>query len=225
MNTNALGSGRMFDGIAQRYDRLNRILSLGLDRHWRKQLVNALSITDSPVLDVATGTADVALMLAETHPNVEIIGLDPSEGMLGIGRQKTADYTQIKLLSGDAQAMPFEVDQFAASCIAFGLRNVPDRLQCLREMTRVTRPGGVVAILELGEPRKPHILAQGWVHHVVPWIGAKLSNDPAYAYLAKSIAAFPPSDTVRAWMCKAGLSQVTATPLTFGAVNLYRGIV
>ena len=160
MNSNAIvadGSGKMFDQIAGRYDLLNRILSMGMDRGWRRDLVRALDPDDGEVLDVATGTADVALSVAKKYPQAQVIGLDPSGGMLDVGRQKVDAAglnSRVELIQGDAQAMPFDDNRFAASCIAFGIRNVPDRRLGLAEMIRCTRPGGAIAVLELGEPHK-----------------------------------------------------------------------
>jgi len=225
------GSGAMFDGIAPRYDLLNRLMSLGLDRRWRRLLVDALGdVGDDPVLDVATGTGDIAMAIARRDPTMEVVGLDPSAGMLAVGRDKVASAglgERVRLVSGDAQAMPFADGEFGASCIAFGIRNVPDRSQGLQEMARVTRRGGRVVVLELGEPRAGWLapLVRLHVHHVVPRLGAWLSNDEAYRYLQASIAAFPPPDEFVALMEGAGLEAVTARPLGWGAANLFVGTV
>ncbi|MCA9547288.1 MAG: class I SAM-dependent methyltransferase, partial [Myxococcales bacterium] len=133
------GSGQMFDRIARRYDLLNRILSLGLDRSWRRKLVAALP-DQGRLLDVATGTGDVALALAKAYPQVTVTGLDPSVGMLDVGRGKVTARqldARVELIEGDAQAMPFPDNHFAGACIAFGIRNVPDRARGLAEMARV----------------------------------------------------------------------------------------
>lgn len=221
------GSGGMFDRIAPRYDLLNRLMSFGIDRRWRRRLLDAMP-TRGPLLDVATGTADVALALARRSPEVDVIGLDPSAGMLAVGREKIArarlDH-RVALVEADAQRMPFDPDRFAGSCIAFGIRNVPDRLQGLREMARVTRPGGPVVVLELSEPRGGPMaaLARLHVHHVVPRLGAWLSGDREYRYLQASIAAFPPAEEFAALMETAGLRDVVAHRLTFGTAHLYIG--
>ncbi len=221
------GSGTMFDRIAGRYDLLNRLMSFGVDRGWRRRLVRAMPDA-GPLLDVATGTADVALSLAKAYPETHITGLDPSEGMLTVGRDKIGQRNlveRIELVQGDAQAMTFADDHFAGSCIAFGIRNVPDREAGLREMTRVTRPGGPVVILELSEPTGGPMaaLARFHVHHIVPRLGALLSGDREYRYLQESIAAFPPADEFVALMTRAGLRDVVAHRLTFGTAHLYIG--
>ena len=213
------GSGVMFDGIAKRYDLCNRLLSMGLDRSWRRRLVDAIGeIGEGAVLDVATGTADVAIAIARRHPEAHVVGIDPSEGMLSVARRKITGLS-IELVSGCAESLPFPSDAFAASTMAFGIRNVPDRLAALREMARVTVPGGVVAVLELGEPRWS--LARAHVHRTVPRIGAWLSGSEAYDYLRASIAAFPEPDEFTALMERAGLDFRQHASLTFGAANLF----
>ena len=231
MNTKAIvadGSGQMFDQIAGRYDLLNRILSMGMDRGWRRDLVGALAPEGGDVLDVATGTADVALSVAKKYQQSRIVGLDPSGGMLEVGRQKVEAANlsdRVELLQGDAQAMPFEDDCFAASCIAFGIRNVPDRRLGLAEMVRCTRPGGVIAVLELGEPRQGLLapFARFHVHHVVPRLGALLSGAQEYRYLQTSVAAFPPSEAFAQMMHDAGCSVVDVKPFLAGVAHLYIG--
>lgn len=225
------GSGEMFDRIAARYDLMNQIISLGLDRGWRTALVSSLGIsTGGQVLDVATGTGDVALAIASTHAKSKVIGLDPSEGMLEVGRKKVRkrDMTeQVRLDFGDAQAMPYETDTFDAACISFGIRNVPDRVKGLSEMARVTKPGGRVCILELSEPRGSLMspFARFHVHHVVPLLGALLSGDWEYRYLQKSIAAFPPPQEFSKVMEEAGLENVSTKRFLFGVAHLYIGHV
>ncbi len=224
------GSGVMFDAIAPRYDVLNRLLSLGLDRGWRRRLVRRVA-GEGPVrvLDVATGTADVALAVAHRNPRARVTGLDPSQGMLEVGRRKVIDaglYRRVGLVVGDAQRMPFADGEFDACCIAFGIRNVPDRDAALAEMRRVTRPGGVVAVLELAEPDGGVLapLARFHVHHVVPRIGGWLSGAGAYGYLRDSVAAFPPADVFASRMDAARLGRVEVLRLGFGAAHLYSGL-
>lgn len=229
------GSGAMFDGIAARYDLLNRIMSLGLDGRWRRALVGALQLPtlppEGPILDVATGTGDVALALLRAQPSLQVTGLDPSTQMLARAAQKRArcalPKAQFTLVEGDAQAMPFADNTFAAACISFGIRNVPDRRQGLREMARVVRPGGTVAVLELGEPQDGllRVFAQLHVHLLVPLVGRLLSGGGAYAYLQKSIERFPPPQVFVELMGEAGLHEPKAKRLSFGAVHLYTGTV
>jgi demethylmenaquinone methyltransferase/2-methoxy-6-polyprenyl-1,4-benzoquinol methylase len=217
----------MFDKIAGRYDLLNRILSLGIDQGWRHQAVAALELgASSRALDLATGTADLAILEARTHPGCTIVGVDPSERMLEIGRQKVARAGlegRVTLEGGDAQALPFETGAFDGVSIAFGIRNVPDRLQALREMARVTRALGRVVVLELGEPRGGFFgpLARFHVHSVVPWLGGLISGSSEYRYLQQSIAAFPPPEQFGAIMEEAGLHVLQTRALTFGVAHLY----
>ena len=224
----SLGSGEMFNRIATRYDRLNRFMSFGLDRLWRRRLVRSLGplAAGDRVLDVASGTADVAITVASAWPGTLITGLDPSAGMLGVGRDKVAVdglVARIELVVGDAQALPFPDDHFAATCISFGIRNVPDRALGLREMARVTRPGGVVAVLELSEPRGGLLspFARFHVHHVVPRLGAWLSGEREYRYLQESIAAFPPAQDFAALMTASGLAIERVQAQTLATAHLY----
>lgn len=224
-----LGSGQMFDGIAARYDFVNRVISLGIDQRWRRLTVEALELgPGARVLDLATGTADLALLVANSEPSAHVVGLDPSEKMLEIGRVKVAraELTErVELVQGDAQSLPYPDASFDGVCIAFGIRNVPDRDRALREMARVTKPGGHVAILELSEPRGGILgpLARFHVHTVVPFMGALLSGAPEYRYLQRSIAAFPPAEEFGERMRQAGLVVAPPRPLTFGVCHLYVG--
>jgi len=221
------GSGAMFDGIAARYDLLNRIISLGIDQSWRKKTVAALEIDgEARVLDLATGTADLAIMVARQHPAAQLVGLDPSRNMLAVGTRKIQEAgldARITLTEGDAQALPFPAHSFDSICMAFGIRNVPDRAQALREMARVTKPGGRIAILELAEPRGGALgaMARFHIHTVVPWVGSLLSGAREYRYLQRSIAAFPPKEEFAALMSECGLTVLFAEALTFGVATLY----
>ncbi len=221
------GSGAMFDGIARRYDLVNRVISLGIDQNWRRQTVAALRLQPgSRILDLATGTADLAIMVARTEPACTVVGLDPSTGMLEVGREKLLKHglaERVELVAGDAEQLPFPDASFDGVCMAFGIRNVPDRDRALCEMARVTRPGGRIAILELSEPRGGMIapLARFHIHTVVPYLGALLSGQREYHYLQRSIAAFPPADEFTRRIAAAGLEPVETRPLTFGVCHLY----
>ena len=221
------GSGAMFDGIAARYDLVNRVISLGIDQSWRRKTVAALSLAPGHrVLDLATGTADLAIQVAQTEPSVSVVGLDPSSKMLEVGRVKVTRAeleARVELVQGDAQALPFETHSFDSVCIAFGIRNVPDRDKALREMARVTRPGGRIAILELSEPRSGLLgaMARFHIHVVVPYVGALLSGVKEYQYLQRSIAAFPPADEFASLMRSSNLEVLAVQPLTFGVCHLY----
>jgi len=220
------GSGAMFDAIAPRYDLLNRLLSLGIDQSWRTRAVEALRIPKGGrVLDLATGTADLALRMLRHEPSAEVVGLDPSQKMLEAGRKKIAEAglgARIELVLGDAETLPFAGASFDAVSIAFGIRNVPNRSRALSEMRRVTRPGGRVVVLELSEPRGfLSGLAKFHVHTVVPNLGALLSGAREYRYLEQSIAAFPPPEVFAELMKGAGLTVLETVPLTFGVCHLY----
>jgi demethylmenaquinone methyltransferase/2-methoxy-6-polyprenyl-1,4-benzoquinol methylase len=217
----------MFDQIARRYDLLNRVISLGLDQSWRTKLINALP-REGELLDVATGTADVALSIAQRAPKSTLVGLDPSVGMLNVGREKVERrglQERVTLDVGDALAMPYADNRFEGCCVAFGIRNFPDRLQGLKEMARVTKPGGPVAILELSEPRGGVLapFTRFHVHHVVPRLGALLSGNKEYRYLQRSVAAFPPPEQFKGLMEEAGLRDVEVSRMTFGVAHLYVG--
>jgi demethylmenaquinone methyltransferase/2-methoxy-6-polyprenyl-1,4-benzoquinol methylase len=221
------GSGAMFDAIAARYDLVNRVISLGVDQSWRKKTVRSLNLAEgAQVLDLATGTADLALMIASKLESAKVVGLDPSSAMLAVGQRKIDKKglaERISLVQGDAEALPFPDRSFDGVSIAFGIRNVPNRGRALREMARVTRPGGRIAILELSEPRKGPLasLARFHVHTLVPHVGAFLSRAPEYRYLERSIAAFPPAEEFGALMEQSGLSVLEIVPLTFGVCHLY----
>ncbi|MEM7434461.1 MAG: bifunctional demethylmenaquinone methyltransferase/2-methoxy-6-polyprenyl-1,4-benzoquinol methylase UbiE [Myxococcota bacterium] len=225
--TPAPGSGQMFDQIAGRYDMLNRLMSMGIDQSWRRKTVAALALpAHARVLDLATGTGDLALMIARSHPDAHVIGSDPSVGMLEVGIDKVAREDleeRVALEVGDAQSLTYDSDSFDGCCIAFGIRNVPDRSAALREMARVTKPTGRVAVLELSEPNVGVLspLARFHVRKIIPRLGGMLSGSREYRYLQQSIAAFPPADEFAAQMEEAGLQVLESKPLTFGACTLF----
>jgi demethylmenaquinone methyltransferase / 2-methoxy-6-polyprenyl-1,4-benzoquinol methylase len=229
------GSGEMFDTIAPRYDLLNRLISLGLDQGWRRRTVAALALGPGPVggdpqtpgktaLDLATGTGDLALMIARTYPEATVIATDPSRGMLDVAVVKGRPVgDRLRFSVGDAQAIELPDQSVDAVSMAFGIRNVPDRPRALREMARVTRDGGRISILELSEPKRGVLagLARFHIHQVVPRIGGALSGSAEYAYLQRSIAAFPPPEAFAATMTEAGLEVLEVAPMSFGAVCLF----
>jgi demethylmenaquinone methyltransferase / 2-methoxy-6-polyprenyl-1,4-benzoquinol methylase len=225
------GSGEMFDRIARRYDLLNRLLSLGLDQSWRRRTIDALGLSPAGrLLDVATGTADVAILAARRVPGLTVVGVDPSRAMLAIGREKVERAGlsgNVTLAEGNALALPFPLAAFDAVTIAFGIRNVADRGAAVREMARVTRPGGRIGVLELIEPRgRPWSApARLWVRRGVPIVGAILSGAWEYRYLQRSIAAFPPPDEFLGVMAGAGLAAVSSRPMAFGSCCLFVGRV
>lgn len=221
------GSGAMFDGIAGRYDLLNRLISLGIDQRWRAETVRALELKPgAQVLDLATGTGDLALRIAQDAPSAIVTGLDPSREMLRVFEKKVAAAnagSRIRIQFGEAESLPFADASFDAITMAFGVRNVPDRPAALREMARVLKPGGRIAILELSEPQQGPLsaFARFHVHVLVPKLGAWLSGAQEYAYLQRSIAAFPAPDVFADIMRASGLHVLAVRPMTFGAVCLF----
>jgi demethylmenaquinone methyltransferase / 2-methoxy-6-polyprenyl-1,4-benzoquinol methylase len=224
------GSGEMFDAIAPRYDLLNRLLSLGIDQRWRQRLVRRLQLaTDARVLDHATGTGDLAMQIARAEPSARVLAMDPSRAMLDIAREKVAAAglaERIELRQGDAERLEgIRTGELDAVSMAFGIRNVRDRERALREMARVTRQGGRIAILELSEPNEGLLrpVARWHVHRLVPWLGGLLSGSREYRYLQQSIAAFPPPRVFCALMESSGIRVLRLERLTFGACHLYVG--
>ncbi len=217
------GSGEMFDRVAGRYDLLNRILSFGLDRGWRRRALAALELGDGArVLDLACGTGDLTLALA--RGGARVVGVDPSRGMLATGRAKLArGDVPAALTLGEAEALPFPDGSFDAVTMAFGIRNVQSRPRALAELRRVTRPEGRVAILELSDPRPGPLgsLARFYLQRVVPRVGAILSGAPEYLYLRDSVLAFPEPAAFILELEAAGLALLAHQPLGPGGCHLY----
>jgi demethylmenaquinone methyltransferase/2-methoxy-6-polyprenyl-1,4-benzoquinol methylase len=214
-----------FAAIATRYDRLNWVISLGRDRVWRRHLVRALGPLEpgEEVLDVATGTGQVALEIARRHPGVLVTGLDASHPMLELARLKTLPAgARVAWVEGDACELPFGDGRFVASCISFGIRNIPDRKRVLAEMRRVTRPGGRVVILEANQPRRGFQarLARWWIHGVIPWIGRLAGRAEPYRYFARSVAGFIPPETLVAEAREVGLELVLERGFQLDSVRL-----
>ncbi len=217
----------MFDAIAGRYDLLNMVLSGGLDRYWRRRAIASLQLTGRErLLDVCTGTADVAIGAA-LHGANHVVGVDFSGAMLAHGLDKVQKgnlASRITLLRGDAMNLPVASASVHAATIAFGIRNVLEPEIACRELARVLQPGGRLAILEFGTPASRVF---GPVYHwysrnILPRIGRAISrHDAAYTYLPESIGAFAYGDEFAKILNVAGFSQVEARPLMFGAVYLY----
>ncbi len=222
--------GQMFDRIAPRYDLLNRVLSAGIDRRWRKQVIQILDQHAHPrrILDVATGTADLAIEALSLKPE-SIVGVDIAEEMLSVGRQKVERLgasSVITLMSGDAENLPFEDDEFDAATVAFGVRNFENLSKGLLEMSRVLKPGGVLAILEFSQPRVFPIkqVYSVYSRHVLPRVGRAVSRDEgAYTYLPESVAAFPDGEEMIGIVEESRFTMVRARRLTFGIVTIYYG--
>ena len=223
----------MFSEIAPKYDRMNHLLSMNTDRYWRWKTVRKLKPDDSgPILDVCTGTGDLAISFCKkTRGAVDVIAADFCEEMLEIGRAKKEKIKwgdKIEFVQADTQNLPFETDHFQIVSVAFGLRNVADTDLGLREMTRVCRPGGKVAILEFSTPRRQPIKFgyQWYFKNVLPKVGQWLArNDSsAYEYLPESVGEFPAYEQLVERMEAAGLKQVKFYPMTFGVATLYVGV-
>lgn len=218
----------MFNRIAPRYDFLNRLLSCGIDRSWRRRAAAALSCPEEGmVLDIATGTADMALATAETTAETcRIIGVDFSEAMLHLADKKIAASPyrdRISLSAACCEALPFRPETFHAAVIAFGIRNVPDRLAGLSEIQRILRPGGRLVILELTTPRPGLIrnLYYGYFRGILPALGRFFSDGSAYRYLPESVMAFPDSETFANIIAAAGFTAIRHQRLTLGIVTLF----
>ena len=220
----------IFATIPKRYDFLNRLLSLRRDVAWRRFAVRRMRFFQTfRLLDVATGTADLAIEAARRHPEIRVAGIDFVREMLLPGRQKITDRGlagRISLLQADALALPFPDRSFDTVGIAFGIRNIPDRLAALREMRRVLVPGGMVCILEMNAP--PDRLRRGFFAHylnrVLPGIARLFSRNPAaYRYLVDSILHFPPPETFLKMMTESGFGNLERHALTLGITSLYIG--
>ena len=218
---------KMFDNISGNYDGLNRVISFGIDVKWRKKVVNKI-IAKQPdsILDIATGTGDLAINLAASGAK-EIIGLDISEGMLSVGRKKIASKglsEKIKMVQGDSEDLPFSDNYFDAITVAFGVRNFENLEKGLHEILRVLKPNGIFVVLETSVPTKfPY--KQGYNFHtkiLLPLIGKLFSKDKvAYSYLSKSAASFPYGEKFNNILKKTGFIDVKDEPQTFGVATIY----
>ncbi len=219
------GSPDMFDGIVEGYDFLNRILSLGMDQRWRRSTVQTLDLApNARVLDLATGTGDLALALSNRHGARTVVGLDPSPSMLASARRKQEKAkARILLIRGDAHMLPFSDGSFDAVTVAFGVRNFSQRALALHEIRRVLEPGGRLVVLELSPPPKglSGLLTRLWVRSAVPFIGARFSSGVAYRYLEQSVCAFPRPAEFAEELESTGLTVLEIRQLTFGACCLF----
>lgn len=223
-------SPSMFNKIAKTYDPLNRILSMGIDKGWRKKMRKNLPTTPNlEILDLATGTADVPLALIKAPHVARIQGLDLSEGMIQVGRRKIADkqlQDKIKLNLGDGVQIPQADDQYHAVTLSFGIRNFPDAQKSLSNIFRVLKPGGRALILEFSLPKNRIFRAfyLFYLRRILPTIGGIFSgNKQAYSYLNQTIETFPYGEDFLEMMRKEGFSNCRCHPLTFGIASLYIG--
>lgn len=219
----------MFDTISEEYDGLNRAITFGIDKSWRKRLI-AMAAEKDPkkVLDIASGTGDLAILMAQKTDANEIIGADISEGMLNIGRQKIKKLQldkRIKMQLADSEALPFDSNYFDVVTVAFGVRNFENLDQGLQEINRVLKPGGIFLVLETSVPKYP-IIKQLYLlhsHTILPLFGRLFSKDPkAYQYLSKSAQKFPHGEVFNNILKKNGFIEVNDYPQFFGASTIYK---
>lgn len=218
----------MFDRISPKYDALNHLLSLNIDKVWRRKTAKAVAKSQpKTILDLATGTADLAIALAKCNPQAHIIGMDISEKMLEIGKEKVSKKglaNQIELRLGDAATLPFESNTFDAVTVAFGVRNFENLEHGLSEIQRVLKPNGRAVILEFSMPERFPIkqLYALYFKHLLPAIGKAVSKDGnAYSYLPLSVEQFPKPKVFLRMLAEKGLENGMAKPLSFGIATLY----
>ena len=217
----------MFDAIAPKYDLLNRILSLGIDISWRKKVIKIIKKADSKfILDIATGTGDLAIALAKTD-TTKIIGLDLSEQMLSFGREKIKNNhldSKIEMIKGDSEHLEFPDNHFDAVTAAFGVRNFGNLNKGLAEMYRVTKKDGNIVILEFSKPSNKFFKTIYYFYfcYVLPFIGKLISKDSrAYTYLPESVEAFPSGNEFVKILEEIGFKTIKWIPLTFGISSIY----
>ena len=220
----------MFDNIAYRYDFLNRFLSVGIDVLWRKKAIRQLKdVNPKIILDVATGTADVAIMTAQILQPEKIIGIDISDGMLNFGRKKINKLglaTLIELLNGDSETIKFDDNSFDAVTVAFGVRNFQNLEKGLSEIKRVLKPGGRLVVLEFSKPKALLVkqLYNVYMNVVAPGMGRLFSkNRNAYKYLDESIKKFPEGKNFTTILDNLGYTNTYCKPLSFGICSIYCG--
>jgi demethylmenaquinone methyltransferase/2-methoxy-6-polyprenyl-1,4-benzoquinol methylase len=219
---------KMFDTISGNYDDLNRLISFGTDLKWRKKVLKHI-INHQPesILDIATGTGDLAIKFAEKTKASKIVGLDLSEGMLSVARKKVNDTeleNKVKFIKGDSEALPFDENSFNAITVSFGIRNFDNLEKGLSEIFRVLKPNGALIILETSVPTK-FPFKQGYQFHskiILPIVGKLFSKDKvAYSYLSKSASVFPFGDRLNNILQNIGFINVENKPQTFGVATIY----
>jgi len=218
----------MFDAISENYDDLNRVISFGIDVKWRKKVIQLIGENNpKKILDIATGTGDLAIMMAKLNPE-EIVGLDISAGMLSVGEEKIAERNLsklIKMVLGDSEKIPFLDNYFDAITVSFGVRNFENLDKGLKEILRVLKPGGTFVVLETAVPTKTPY-KQGYQIHskfVLPLVGKLFSKDKtAYSYLSESANAFPFGKAFNNILEKNGFTNCEDIPVTFGVASIYK---
>jgi demethylmenaquinone methyltransferase / 2-methoxy-6-polyprenyl-1,4-benzoquinol methylase len=218
---------QMFDAISKEYDSLNRVISFGIDIKWRKKVVSIVGKQNpDTILDIATGTGDLAINLAKTNAS-KIVGFDISPGMLEVGKQKIAKKklnNKIEMVLGDSEKMPFTDNSFDAITVAFGVRNFENLEKGLTEILRVLKPNGTFVILETSVPAKTPY-KQGYKFYtkrILPLIGKLFSRDKvAYSYLCESASVFPYGEALNNILRKIGFINAEALPQTFGVATIY----
>jgi demethylmenaquinone methyltransferase/2-methoxy-6-polyprenyl-1,4-benzoquinol methylase len=222
---------QMFGAIAPTYDFLNHLLSLNIDRKWRQRVTRLVPVHNGPILDLCTGTGDLAFAYdRSSRGRVEILGADFCGEMLDLAVRKLSrtQKHRIHFLQADAQFLPFVDSCFEIVCVAFGLRNISDPDKALKEMIRVTRPGGRIAILEFSRPRASLLgkMYQAYFRYLLPLIGQAISRsqDSAYHYLPASVEEFPCGEALADRLRQHGLRDVSFFPMTFAIATLYVGV-
>jgi demethylmenaquinone methyltransferase/2-methoxy-6-polyprenyl-1,4-benzoquinol methylase len=225
---------KMFAEIAPRYDVMNHVLSLNIDKRWRAKTLRFLNLRPgTPVLDTCTGTGDLALAIAkELGTETRVVGSDFCNEMLDIAKRKQAkllpDHNHLEFIEADTQELPFPDNYFQAVTVAFGLRNVMVTEKGLAEMTRVCRPGGQVAVLEFSKPQVIGLRQayNAYFKYVLPRVGQRLAKNEqsAYEYLPQSVQEFPCGEELAELMRGAALRDIRMIPMTFGVVTLYVGL-
>ncbi len=218
---------KMFNNISHRYDFLNHLLSLGIDKIWRKKAIRILKEAKPQfILDVATGTGDFAVQAMSLNPQ-KITGVDISEGMLKVGRQKIEKLglsSRIELLKGDSEDLQFQDNSFDAVTVGFGVRNFENLEDGLAEILRVMKPGALLVVLEFSRPRKFPMrqLYNFYFKNILPALGRLISNDKsAYTYLPESVEAFPDGTDFENILEKVGFKETACKSLTFGISSIY----
>jgi demethylmenaquinone methyltransferase/2-methoxy-6-polyprenyl-1,4-benzoquinol methylase len=221
---------RMFNNISHRYDFLNHLLSLGIDKIWRKTAISFLKpLKPQYILDVATGTGDFAIQALILNPQ-KVTGIDISEGMLSMGRKKIEKLKlshKVELHAGDSENLQFEENSFDAVTVGFGVRNFEDLEKGLSEILRVMKPGAMLVILEFSRPRKFPMrqVYNFYFKNILPGLGRLISNDKsAYTYLPESVEAFPDGMDFENILKKVGFKETACTPLTFGISSIYTAL-